>query len=168
MPRSQPRSNKLAKPTAPTSKKLDLIDQWLQKMLDAFPQKGTITTNEIEDWHRDLAPFSEQAIDYAFETHRRNAIFFPMYGQIIDCCIAFSPPGDYRLPSIEARAGYGKSYNMTDFYWMLIRLNAPCAVGPTVSMRKQAPTAAEWNALLDACDMKRYGGAPESAEDFRR
>jgi hypothetical protein len=153
----------------PTLRKLDVIDKWLQKMLAAFPAKGELTPEEIQDWHRDLNPFSEAAIDYAFECHRRTAIFFPMYGQIIDICVSFEPPNQtYKPPTREDISRYGTQYDVNDFLWILIKLRAPCVVGPVSDMRKTAPTAEEWNKLLDECDRKRTGGAPQGASGFRR
>jgi hypothetical protein len=168
MPRSSQNKSKRTQEIMPTSRKLDAIDHWLQKMLNAFPAKGTITPEEIQDWHRDLAHFSEAAIDYAFDTHRRNAIFFPVYGMVIDLCISYEPPVNEYHPSPENRKLYGTTYNSNDFFWMLIKLNAPGAVGPLRAMRKKPPTVEEWNRVLDECDRKRSGGAPERAAEFRR
>lgn len=164
MPRSSQRRPKHAQEMQPTSQKLDAIDSWLQKLLDAFPAKGQLTTEEITDWHKDLTPFSVDAIDYAFETHRRNAIFFPIYGQILDLCISFNPPnlpvGNPRCGT-ECKSRHGKGYHFNDFFWMLTKLRAPCVVGPLANPRKKKATEEEIQDLLRECDEKRPTGAPE-------
>ena len=139
----------------PTSQKLDLISKWLQKMLDAFPSKGRITAEEISDWYRDLTPFSGQAIEYAFESHRRCGLFFPLYGQIINLCVSYSPP-DQDVISTErcdslCKLRHGRGYGGNDMMWMFKRMEQVYAKGDT-------PDTEE---LLNELDRKRPDGATE-------
>lgn len=126
MPRSSQRKNKHEQEMLPTSQKLDVIDRWLQKMLDVFPQKQRIETHEIEHWHQVLTPFSVDAIEFSFGKHQDLALFFPLYGQILDLCIAFSPP-DVVKSSTEkcdaiCRARHGKGYGEEDIKYLMHRI----------------------------------------------
>jgi hypothetical protein len=187
MPRSSRSKTKPAHTMMPSSQRLDAIDNWLQKMLNAFPAKGTITPEEINDWHKDLANFSLEAIDFAFEKHRTNAIFFPLYGQIIDLCISYEPPEPpstfTRIPSEE----YGKGYGQADILWLWNRafgrqrnrfpngnpiINKPLvqarALGnlpSSVGLKRDAiyieheHKVVDWDALMDELDIVR-GDSP--------
>lgn len=155
MPKSSRSKTKHAQEMRPTSQKLDGIDSWLQKMLDRFPQKGQLTTSEIEDWHRDLAVFSLEAINFAFEKHRTNALFFPLAGQILDLCISYDPP-ENRVKSTAhcdaiCKARHGKGYNGNDMLWMFGKMQQAYAAGDTP----------DTEALLTQLDSIRPGGAPE-------
>ncbi len=158
MPRSSRSKTRPAYTMMPSSQKQDAIDKYLQKMLNAFPAKGAITPEEINDWHRDLANFSLEAIDFAFEKHRTMAIFFPMYGQIIDLCISYDPP-ELRVRT-NARCDavclsrHGKGYNENDMKWLFRRMEQIYAGGNTPDS----------DALLTELDSKRKDGPPE----FRR
>ena len=165
MPKSSRRKTKPDYEMLPISRKLDVIDSWLQKMLDRFPQKGQLSTSEIEDWHRDLTPFSVEAIDFAFEKMRLG-IFFPMNGQVLDLCMAYEPPEAPNVRSNsrcdkQCKERHGKGYHWNDFYWMMGKLRMPAFVGPDGNPRKEKATEAEIQALLTECDNKRPGGAPE-------
>jgi hypothetical protein len=155
MPRSSRSKTKSAHTMMPSSQKQDAIDKWLQKMLNAFPAKGQITPEEINDWHKDLGNFSLEAIDFAFEKHRTIAIFFPIYGQIIDLCLSYDPPDV--LVKTNARcdatcqARHGKGYNENDMKWLFRRMQQIYAGGDTPDSE----------ALLTELDSKRKGGAPE-------
>jgi hypothetical protein len=153
MPRSSQQRNKHAQEILPTSQKLDVIDSWLQKMLDRFPQKGQISTSEIDDWHHDLGPFSVAAIDFAFESHRRNALFFPMTAQVLDLCISFDPPEQKPTSTCDAicKARHWKGYGWKDMYWMYERMQESYRVGDIPDSE----------ALLTELDSKRHGRAPE-------
>lgn len=153
MPRQ--RRTKPAQEIRPTSQKLDLIDNWLQKMLDRFPAKGQITTSEIQDWHRDLAPYSEAAIDFAFDKMRMG-IFFPMNGQALDLCMSYDPPDAPTTVSTArcdatCRARHGKGYNENDMKWLFRRMEKIYATGDTPDPE----------ALLTELDSRRPDGAPE-------
>ena len=160
MPRSSRSKTKPNYEMLQTSAKLDKIDACLQMMLDRFPSKGVLSPEEIQDWHKDLTPFSSEAIDYAFETHRRNAIFFPLAGQILDLCISYDPP-QYkefkRQCDAICRARHGKGYGTRDMIAVLIKLDSPMLGGK----RKTPATEEEIEKILAQIDRKRHGGAPE-------
>ena len=153
----------------PSSQKLDVITNWLQKMLDRFPAKGRITESEIQDWHKDLSAFSIAAIDFAFEKHRTNAIFFPLNAQIIDLCISYEPADSPTVISnvrcdAECKKRHGTGYHWHDMYWLLAKLRAACVVGPE-TCRKTPLQPGELDALMDELDKKRPGGAPVFRRD---
>lgn len=158
MPKSSRGKTKTAQSIVPTSQKQDAIDRLLQKMLDAFPAKGTITPDEIADWHRDLNPFSLEAIEFAFDSHRRNAIFFPIYGQIIDLCISYDPPGQQLRTTArcddECKSRHHKGYSEVDVkhLWELYEKRREMVQHPM--------TEEEIEILL--CDLdKKRGSKPE-------
>lgn len=155
MPRSSRQKTKHAQEIQPTSRKLDKISEWLQKMLDRFPAKGQISTSEIEDWYRDLSPYSEAAIDFAFEKMRMG-LFFPMNGQVIDLCMSYEPPDAPNVVSTvrcdaTCRARHGKGYNENDMKWLFRRMQQIYATGDTPDSE----------ALLTELDSRRPDGAPE-------
>lgn len=158
MPRRRQSKTAYAQEIVPSSTKLDAINSWLAKMLDRFPQKGTITESEVVDWHHDLTPFSLEAIEYAFDAHRRNAIFFPMNAQILDLCISYDPPGTKVVSTarcdIVCKSRHGKGYGEEDMKRLWGYVERELAKGDTLDM----------DALLNELDSKRPGGAPE----FRR
>jgi len=117
MPKPKPQRTKDNGELLPPSTVYDRIDYWLQTMLTTFPSKGELTSEEIEHWHRDLEPFLMQAIDYAFDTHRRNGRFFPVYGDILDICVTFEPEAKEQYKpgcSAECLERHGKGYNGND------------------------------------------------------
>ena len=137
----------------PSSQKFDAISDWLQKMLDRFPAKGKLTESEVQDWIRDLTPFSVAAINFAFEKMRLG-IFFPMNGQVIDLCLSYDPP-EQRVQSTAncdaiCRARHGKGYNETDMVWLFGKMQQAYANGDTPNV----------DALMTELDNRR-GGAPE-------
>jgi len=153
MPQSSRNKNKYAQEMLPSSQKLDAIDNCLQKMLDAFPQKGRLTPEEVQDWHRDLTPFSLQAIEFAFDSHRRNAIFFPLYGQILDLCISFDgtniPKNTTNCDAI-CKARHGKGYSEVDikYLWEIYTEKRE-------SLPNRPMTDLEIDSLLNDLDRKR-------------
>src|SRR5690242_9924077 len=85
-----------------------------------------LTTEEIENWHKDLGVFQKDQIEQAFDNWRRNGRKFPVYGDIIDLCIAYEPPTrPSSLCSIECRERHGKGYgeNPTRGLHDMTRLN---------------------------------------------
>lgn len=93
---------------------LDIIDNWLKEMRRMWPQKE-LQAEEIENWHRDLGVFPQQAIEQGFEAWRRNGHWFPIYGDIIDLCIAYQPEPEYKPGcSRECKARHGRGYNQVD------------------------------------------------------
>ena len=155
MPASSPPRTKSAPQIVPTSAKLDVIDNWLNKMLDRFPQKGQLTTSEIEDWHRDLGPFSLAAIEFAFE-HMRMGLYFPMNGPVIDLCLSYEPresPHAKSNSSCDAicRARHGKGYYDADMIWVF---------GKAMRIYR-AGDVPDYDALLTEVDERRPDGPPE-------
>jgi hypothetical protein len=171
----------------PTSQKLDVIDSCLQKMLDCFPQKGRLTVQEIDDWHRDLSPFSAEAINFAFDSHRRNALFFPVAGQILDLCISYDPPDQRSTVTCDAacKAQHFKGYQWSDIRYLWKRvvgeepfhfnntnpriskvlvqaraLAGEYARSVVIERSRGAPAVIDWNYMLDELDRAR-GAAPE-------
>jgi hypothetical protein len=133
---------------------LDIIDRGLKDMQRTWPNKELLT-EEIQHWHADLGPFTAQAIEYAFECWRRNGHFFPVYGDIIDLCIAFEPISTTRRGcSIECRERHGKGYNENDVA-KLFKLYET-----RMSQLSRPMTDAEIDKLLDDLDKWR-GKHPE-------
>jgi len=125
MPKQSRSRTKPAQETQPQLLKAQEISSWLNKLLDVFPQKGTITSTEVADWQKDLLPFSEAAIDFAFEAHRRNGLFFPVPGQIIDLCISYDPPDQSKNTlgcSPECKRLHGTGYGPEDIEWLWARI----------------------------------------------
>ena len=155
MPTSSPPRTRTAQKTPPPSAKLDVIDNWLRKMLDRFPAKGQLTTSEIEDWHRDLAPFSLEAIEWAFEKMRMG-LYFPMNGPVLDLCLSYEPPDTPNVVSTSTcdaicKARHWKGYGEPDMKELWKRMVRMIAAG-------ENPDA--W-ALLTGIDETRADGPPE-------
>lgn len=130
----------------------DRIDSLLKEHLAIFPEKVELLPEEIEHWHRDLSPFPIAAIEYAFDTHRRNARRFPVYGNILDICVTWEKPQEYKPGcSAECLARHGKGYNEVDIknlYRMAVR-------------EMKADRVVDYDALLTELDSKRPDGPPE-------
>ena len=140
------------------------IDSLLKEMLTTFPSKGEVTVEEIEHWHRDLQPFPLPAIEWSFDTHRRNGRFFPLYGEILDLCISWEPAQrDTRVCDAECRkkhgTGYGenhvKGFFDVTFLGELVREK----IVANKRTRDQVLTDDEIEQLCVELDKKR-GGAP--------
>jgi hypothetical protein len=155
MPKSKQQKTKVAGEliSRSSASAIERVDYWLNFLLSVFKEKPELTEEEIAFWHRDLAPFSPAAIDYAFEAHRRNAIFFPLYGQIIDLCISFEPPKIASQTTCDAicRARHGKGYNEADIKKLCNLMIREMDAGRFVVPEK----------LLDELDKIRAGGSPE-------
>lgn len=123
MPQSRPRRRKGNGEVVPPLSVSDRIDSLLKEHLTIFPSKGDVTVEEIEHWHRDLQPFPVQAIEWAFDCHRRNARFFPLYGEILDLCIAYAPTTGQSVCDTECRRKHGKGYGSNDILWLLEKYN---------------------------------------------
>lgn len=158
MPRSTRKKSTTAGGQTLTSEKLDWIDNWLQRMLMEFPSKGDLETVEIQDWHKDLAPYTLEAIEFAFDTHRRNGNFFPIQADILPLCESMDPRRNVvaNTSSCDAicKARHGKGYGWNDMIWLFKKAQSVHASGDTP----------DYDALLDELDKKRPEGAPE----FRR
>jgi hypothetical protein len=122
------------------------VDNWLKKMQDRFPKE--LTESEIEDWQRDLGSYPIAAIDFAFDTHRRNARFFPNPVDILELCRAWQPmQGNYKkIPASE----YGKGYSDADMLWLYHRYFAQ-----RNSLPNRPMTDSEIDKLLDELDKHR-------------
>ena len=123
MPKQRQPTNKSSGELMPTLSVLDRIDWNLRDQLRTFPSKGAVEPEEFEHWHQDLGHFPIAAINFAFDSHRRNGNFFPVYGQIIDLCIAWQPPEDSSgryAPgcSKECAARHGRGYHQNDIKWL--------------------------------------------------
>lgn len=112
MPQSKTRRRKGRGEVVPPLNVLERVDSLLKEMLDIFKEKLELTDSEIEHWHHDLGPFSLAAIEYAFECHRRNGRFFPVYGQILDICISYEPQSatPQTLCDSVCKSRHGKGY----------------------------------------------------------
>lgn len=160
MSRSKQQKIKASAEVLPPLNVLDRIDSLLQEHLVTFPSKGELTAGEIEHWHQDLSPFPIKAIDWAFDCWRRNGRFFPVYGDILDLCIAWSPPGNkYSAICDEAcKKRHGRGYGLVDIKIM----------GKLVDMKiadKDRPAGQrlsdqEIEEILEQVDKKR-GSSPE-------
>ncbi len=149
MPQSKQRKRNAQGVLIPPSSLLDVIDKGLKDMSLTWPQKD-LTAAEIDLWHRDLGNFTKGAIEYAFECWRRNGRFFPVYGDILDLCIAFTPPEvTKRGCSIECRERHGKGYNENDVA-KLFKLYET-----RMSQLSRPMTDAEIDTLLDDLDKWR-------------
>jgi len=149
MPRSAPHRRKGRGEIITPLSKRELIEDCLKVQLETFPQKE-LTPGEIERWEMDLAHYSEAAIKFAFEEHRRLAMFFPVPGQIIDLCETWVSPAAYKWAcDQECRDRHGRGYGEADVLYLWYRLEALRAtLGRSVS-------AGEINGLLDDLDVKR-------------
>jgi hypothetical protein len=115
MPSSKPRKRNARGEVMPPLSVLEHVDNWLKKMLDYHPAKGSLSESEIEDWHRDLSPFPVEAIDYSFEAYRRNGGKFPVPRDILDVCVTWAPEPKYKPGcSRECTARHGKGYSEVD------------------------------------------------------
>ena len=116
MPKSKTRKRNGRGEVIPPLSKLQRIDELLKIQRDTFPQKE-LTPEEIERWEKDLANYPLEAIEYAFDQHRRLAMFFPVPGQILELCESYSPPADESDKcSSECQSRHGKGYG-----WVEIR-----------------------------------------------
>lgn len=121
MPRLKPHRSKDSGEVMTPLLLLDVIDNCLKDMRRTFPQKE-LTPEEIEHWHHDLSVYPQPAIEWAFDNWRRNGRFFPVYGDIIDQCIAWEPPEKkFHICNAECRSRHGKGYSETDILWLFNR-----------------------------------------------
>lgn len=159
MPTLKPRKRKQRGEVMPLLSVSDKIDSLLKEMLTTFPAKREVTVEEIEHWHKDLQPFPIQAIEWAFDCHRRNARFFPVPGEILDLCIEFSPITGTSDCDAECKRRHGKGYgeNRSKGFYDITRLNE--LVRRKIQAEKrtlaQPLTDTEINGLLDELDKMR-------------
>jgi hypothetical protein len=113
MPTSKRRKPKDSSEDSPILKH-DRIRELLKTMLQTWPQKE-LFADEIGHWERDLEVFPIVAIEQAFDSWRRNGRWFPVYGDIIDLCIAYQPEPTYKPGCSKAcLARHGKGYSEVD------------------------------------------------------
>ncbi len=155
MPSSKARVRKDTGEVLQPLNKADRIRDLLKLQLLTFPQKE-LFPEEIGNWERDLDPFPLPAIEWAFDNWRRNGRFFPVYGDIIDQCIAWLPEEKkYSGCSRECKEKHGKGYHWNDVLKLWKLHDAKRAeLG-------RALNDGEIDALLSELDSKREGGAPE-------
>lgn len=142
---------------------LDVIDNWLKEMRRMWPAKE-LEMEEIEHWHLDLRDFPQETIDQAFENWRRNGRKFPIYGDIIDLCIAYQPEPKHPTGcNAECKARHRNGYGEAPFEGMhdITFLNELVVrkIQKEKRTREQRFTDAEIEGLLDQLDKKR-GRAP--------
>jgi hypothetical protein len=165
MPRSTQRKNKAQGTLIAPSSVLDVIDKLLKEQMKTFPSKIELTEGEIEHWHQDLSPFTARAIEWAFDAWRRNGRFFPVYGDILDLCIAWEP-AEAERPLCDAvcksrhRRGYGEEpfrgvHDVTRLYELIRR-----KIEAEKRTVEQKFTDEEIEGLLDELDKMR-GSSPE-------
>jgi hypothetical protein len=155
MPSSTHRRRKQQGEVMPLLSVSERIDSLLKEMLNIFPSKGEVTDAEIEHWHKDLQPFPIQGIEWAFDTHRRNGRFFPVYGEILDLCIAWEPSTGQSVCTAECKRKHGKGYGSNDILWLLQKYNEKRA-----SLPSRPLIDAEVDSLMDDLD-KHRGHKPQ-------
>src|SRR5580765_4031934 len=108
MPSSKARRRSGRGEVVPPLSKLSRIGELLQVQVETFPQKE-LTPEEVERWDRDLSNYPLAAIEYAFDTHRRLAMFFPVPAQILELCESYQPKSDEgEVCSAECQSRHGK------------------------------------------------------------
>lgn len=142
---------------------LDVIDNCLKDMARTFPQKE-LTPEEVEHWHKDLSVFPQGAIEWAFDNWRKNGRFFPVYGDILEQCIAWAP-SDTTVRSTArcdaiCRARHGKGYGDSDVKKLRELYQRKLDSTPELKENKRRMTDVEIEELLVALDKFR-GSVPE-------
>ncbi len=113
MPSSTTHRRKGRGEVVPPLSKLSRIGELLQVQVETFPQKD-LTPEEVERWDRDLNNYPMEAIEHAFDTHRRLAMFFPVPAQILELCQSFEPTKYERHCSSECQSRHGRGYGELD------------------------------------------------------
>lgn len=121
MPPYRPNKRRASSAAQPLLNVSDAIDSILKEMQNIFPKE--LTDAEIEHWHRDLQPFPIPTIEWAFDAHRRNGRFFPVFGEILDLCIAYAPNNGQPICDSECKRRHGKGYGSNDILWLLEQHN---------------------------------------------
>jgi len=162
MPSSKQRKRSAQGELIAPSSVLDVIDNCLKEMCRTFPQKE-LAAEEIENWHRDLGVFPVEAIKWSFENWRRNGRFFPVYGDIIDQCVAWEPVKQQAECDAECKRRHWAGYGESPFKGMhdVTRLNELVRrkIQAEKRTRDQPFTDVEIDGLLDELDKMR-GKAP--------
>jgi hypothetical protein len=150
MPSTKTRRRKGHGEIVPPLSKLSRIGELLQIQVETFPQKE-LTSAEVERWGQDLNAYAIEAIEYAFDTHRRLAMFFPVPGQIIELCRSYLPESETTTRSCEpeCQERHGRGYGWTDIMklWKLYN-------GKFAELKRKL-TPAEWEELYVEVDKAR-------------
>lgn len=117
MPRSRPRKSSGKEGTQTLLSKPEKIDNWLKIMVETFPSKE-LSPDEIVRWHQDLGNFPIHVIDWAFDNWRRNGHFFPVPGDILEQCEAWSPAIEQGRCTVDCRERHGKGLGESDVIWL--------------------------------------------------
>lgn len=153
MPQSKPRRRKGHGELVPPLSVLDRIDSLLKEHLSIFPSKPELTEAEIEHWHQDLGSFPMEAIEYAFDSWRRNARFFPVYADIVELCGAWrSSQKSSSSCDDECKARHHRGYGWND----ILKLWKMAAAKRAEVNRKL--TESEWETLWTELD--KWRGRP--------
>jgi hypothetical protein len=150
MPQSRQRRRKGHGEIVPPLSKLQRIQELLKIQSETFPQKE-LSPDEIGRWETDLAGYAMEAIEYAFDTHRRLAMFFPVPGQIIELCRTYLPESETTTrscePECQERHGRGYGWNDVMKLWKLYN-------GKFAELKRKL-TPAEWEQLYVEVDKVR-------------
>ena len=159
MPKSKPRKASAQGEIMTPSRVLDAIDNCLKDMARTYPQK-TLEPEEIEHWHQDLSPFPVKAIEWAFDNWRRNGRFFPVYGDILDLCVAWAPAEKvgYTKCDAQCRERHRRGYGEVDV--KILNELVVSKVKAADRLRQNRLTDAEIEEILDQVDKKR-GYSPD-------
>lgn len=150
MPSSRQRRRSGRGEVMPPLSVLDRIDALLKEHLSIFPTKTELTEPEIEHWHRDLNPYTVEAIEYAFDSWRRNGRFFPVYADIIELCQAWEPPVKIKPEcSEECMSRHWRGYGWPDVMRLWTLYNAK------IVELKRRLNATEVEKLYEQIDQER-------------
>lgn len=153
MPTSKPRRRRGKGETIPPLMRPERIDELLRVQVETFPNK-VLSAEEIGRWQADLEPYLMEAVEWAFDNWRRNGHFFPVPGDIIDQCDAWTPAIQQGLCAPECKARHGKGLWENDIVWLWKAFSKKRAEVD------RALTEDEKQEVLAALDVFR-GGPPE-------
>jgi len=150
MPQSKPRRRSGRGEIVPPLSKLSRIGELLQVQVETFPQKE-LTSAEVERWGQDLTAYAIEAIEYAFDTHRRLAMFFPVPAQIIELCHSYLPESETTTRSCEPECmeRHGRGYGWNDIMKLWKLFNAK------FEQLGRKLTSTEWEELYAEVDKAR-------------
>lgn len=147
---SQPETNQqLIRP----SQEQEKIDAALLLMATRIGR--VITERMVEMWHRDLAVYPVDGIEWAFDSWGRNAKRLPVLSDITELLTTWAggKVPEYGCES-ECHALHGKGYHTNDILWLMKKRMSKHTPGEKWSL-------ADWEAAFNELDEKRAGGAPE-------
>lgn len=140
------------------------IDDALSLM--ATRVRGVLTERMFEMWHRDLAVYPLDAIEWALDTYGRMAKRLPALGDITELLKTWQGSVPTYGCEQECQELHGKGYSTNDLAWLLKRRMANHTPGAKWSI-------ADWEQAFKELDAQRAGGAPKwrtgpSGEGFLR